>query len=72
MGLPLRARGVLLEHQAAAGSIEEARGVSRVRVRIPAVRDWVVDYSEPGALWIVADAAWYRCARQGYLFTRAF
>ena len=48
-GLPLRARGaVLLEHRAAAASVGEAREGARVRVRVPAVRDWVVDHSEPG------------------------
>ena len=62
LGLPLRARGVLLEHRAASATIGEAREIARARVRIPAVRDWAVDFSEPGAIWIIADAAWYRCA----------
>ena len=60
-GLTLRARGVLLEHRAAAVAVEEARAIARLRVRVPAVRDWVIDYSAPGALWIVSDGAWYRC-----------
>ncbi len=62
LGLPLRARGVLLEHRAAGNAIGEAREAARARVRIPAVRDWIIDYTEPGAIWLVADAAWYRCA----------
>lgn len=36
-----------------------------MRVQIRYIRDWVVDYSEPGAVWIVSDWAWYRCAAQG-------
>ncbi len=52
---------MLLEHKAAASAIEEARGQARVRVQLRQVRDWVVDYSEPGAVWIISDWAWYRC-----------
>lgn len=59
-GLTLRVRGVLLEHRAAAAAVQEARLTARLRVRVPAVRDWVIDYSSPGALWIVSDGAWYR------------
>ena len=64
-GRALRGRGVLLDHRAAASAIEEARELARVRVQIRHIRDWVVDYSEPGAVWIVSDWAWYRCAAQG-------
>jgi hypothetical protein len=53
---------VLLDHKAAATAIEEARGQARIRVRVPVIRDWVIDYSEPGAIWVVSDSAWYRCA----------
>ena len=52
---------MLLEHRAAASAIEEARGQARVRVQLRQVRDWVVDYFEPGAVWIISDWAWYRC-----------
>ena len=34
--------------------------MARVRVQIRYIRDWVLDYSEPGALWIITDWAWYR------------
>ena len=61
-GLPLRARGVLLDHRAAAYGVAEAREAPRCRLRIPAVRDWALDYSEPGALWALTEHAWYRCA----------
>ena len=61
-GRALRGRGVLLEHRAAASAIEEAREQARVRVQIRHVRDWVVDYSEPGAVWVISDWAWYRWA----------
>ncbi len=53
---------MLLDHRAAASAIEEARQLARVRVQIRFIRDWVVDYSEPGAVWIISDWAWYRCA----------
>ncbi len=59
-GLTLRARGVLLEHRAAAVAVEEARAIARLRVRVPAVRDYVVDHSAPGSIWIISDGAWYR------------
>ncbi|KAK9832062.1 hypothetical protein WJX81_003439 [Elliptochloris bilobata] len=59
-GLPLRARGVLLDHRAAAYGVAEAREVPRCRLRIPAVCDWALDYSEPGALWALTEHAWYR------------
>jgi len=62
-GLPLRARGVLLDHRAAAGGGEEAREAPRCRLAVPAVRDWALDYSEPGALWALTEHAWYRCGR---------
>lgn len=61
-GKALQGRGVLLDHRAAASAIEEARQLARVRVQIRFIRDWVVDYSEPGAVWIISDWAWYRCA----------
>lgn len=61
-GLPLRARGVLLDHRAAAYGVAEARDAPRCKLRIPAVRDWALDYSEPGALWALTEHAWYRCA----------
>jgi hypothetical protein len=64
-GLPLRARGVLLDHRAAAGGVEEAREAPRCRLAVPAVRDWALDYSEPGALWALTEHAWYRCGRAG-------
>ena len=60
-GRALRGRGVLLEHKASAAGIEEAREQARVRVQLHHVRDWVIDYSEPGAVWIISDWAWYRC-----------
>ena len=53
---------MLLDHRAAASAIEEARELARVRVQIRYIRDWVVDYSEPGAVWVISDWAWYRCA----------
>lgn len=71
-GLTLRARGVLLEHRAAAVAVEEARAIARLRVRVPAVRDWVIDFSAPGALWIVSDGAWYRCASPHTCLIRSF
>ena len=53
---------MLLDHRAAASAIGEARELARVRVQIRYIRDWVVDYSEPGAVWLISDWAWYRCA----------
>ena len=51
---------MLLDHRAAASAIEEARETARVRVQIRYVRDWALDYSDPGAVWIITDWAWYR------------
>ena len=33
---------------------------ARVRVYIPAVRDWLIDYSDTCGIWVVTDYAWYR------------
>ena len=60
-GRALRGRGVLLDHKAAALASEEAREQARMRVQLRHVRDWVLDYSEPGAIWVISDWAWYRC-----------
>ncbi|KAK9824314.1 hypothetical protein WJX72_009375 [[Myrmecia] bisecta] len=59
-GLELKARGAVLEHKLAAQSIDDARYNARVRVRIHAVRDWLIDYSTPWSIWVVTDFAWYR------------
>lgn len=59
-GLLLKAKGTLLEHKAASTSLEEARQTAKVKVVIPAIRDWVIDHTFPTTLWLVSGAAWYR------------
>jgi hypothetical protein len=61
-GGALCAKGLLLEHKLASISLSDAKASARVRVKLDAVLDWVVDYSEPASVWIITDAAWYRCA----------
>ena len=56
-GMPLEARGELLDPDSTA----EQQG-QRTSVHLPTVRDWVIDHSHPPTLWLVTDAAWYRCA----------
>lgn len=60
-GLDLQANGLLLEHKLAASSLEEASSAAYARIQIRGIRDWVVDHSSPPAIWLVTDAAWYRC-----------
>lgn len=56
-GVPLQARGVLREAAPAA----EGEAPSRPHaLHLPAVRDWVLDHSGSGAIWLVTDVAWYR------------
>ena len=60
-GLHLQARGMLLDQSIATASLAEAREAAHARVNISAVQDWVLDYSEPPAIWLVTSHAWYRC-----------
>ena len=63
-GRSVRARGRLLDPVLTA----QSRGGGRTsgskgqgRVDIVAVRDWVIDHTEPAAIWIISGTAWYRC-----------
>jgi hypothetical protein len=60
-GLPLEARGELLQPDSGADQQAEQRA-QRAGVQLPSIRDWVVDHSHRPALWLVTDVAWYRCA----------
>ena len=60
-GLPLQAHGMLLDQTIATASLAEAREAAHTRVNISAVQDWVLDYSDPPAIWVVTSHAWYRC-----------
>ena len=60
-GLLLQAHGMLLDQAIAAASLAEARDTAHTRVNISAVQDWVLDYSDPPAIWLVTSHAWYRC-----------
>ena len=60
-GLPLKVTGTVLDHRLCAQqSVYDARGSSRMKVRLHAVRDWVVDFSPHVAVWLITDWAWYR------------
>ena len=62
-GLPLEGRGELLDPDTATEEQPaEQQPPQRAGVRLPSVRDWVVDHSQPSALWLVTDVAWYRYA----------
>ena len=67
-GVPLQARGVLLEPDAVQ---DGASPVSAPAVHLPAVRDWVIDYTDEGAIWLVTDVAWYRYHHQHTLLLLA-
>lgn len=65
--LPLRARGVLLEHRslaaAAAGDAwaGASASASKGRIALHHVRDWVVDHTQPApAIWLITSVSWYR------------
>lgn len=59
--LPLKVTGTVLDHRLCAQqSVYDARSSSRMKVRLHAVRDWVVDYSPHVAVWLITDWAWYR------------
>ncbi len=60
-GLPLKATGTVLDHRLCSQqSVYDARGSSKIKVRIHYIRDWVVDYSTPVTVWLITDWAWYR------------
>ncbi len=60
-GLPLEARGQLLHADAdTEEQPAEEQQPQRMIVRLPGIRDWVVDHSHPPALWLITDVAWYR------------
>lgn len=63
-GHSLRARGrllvtVLTAQTRGGGRTSGSKGQGRVDN--VAVRDWVIDHTEPAAIWIISGAAWYRC-----------
>jgi len=62
-GLPLEARGQLVQPNTDAEerpAEQQQQQLQRTIVRLPSIRDWVVDHSHPPALWLVTDVAWYR------------
>ena len=62
-GLPLCASGVLLEQRAAtADSVPPPPSPAgkKGHVQLSGVCDWVIDHSQPAAIWIITRLAWYR------------
>ncbi|KAL0046805.1 hypothetical protein WJX82_010406 [Trebouxia sp. C0006] len=72
-GLPLKATGTVLDHRLCSQqSVYDARGSSKIKVRIHYIRDWVVDYSTPVTVWLITDWAWYRLLSPSRIYKQQY